>query len=52
MLKNYIEILDIREKGLCDSCDHGINKCLAAGKAYCKTDEKKQEESKDEEKPI
>lgn len=33
------EIVDLHSEGLCESCEHGYEKCLEEGRAYCKYEE-------------
>ena len=33
------EIFDMRSEGLCDSCEHGFDKCIKCGKPLCKEDD-------------
>lgn len=45
------EIYDIEEQGICHSCDHGIQKCLEEGEAFCNKANKEKEKD-NEKRPV
>lgn len=38
-MNDYKDILDMNEKGLCQSCSYGFAKCITDGKAFCKKED-------------
>ena len=38
--KEYEELFNIKELGICNNCDYGFNNCLKDGKAKCLEEER------------